>query len=217
MTASEAPRLRTATQAAGVRRLLLATSNVGKVRELRALLAGTGWQCVTPRELGLAPVEVIESARSYLENAVGKAVAWARASGLPALADDSGLEVDALDGAPGVISARFGGPSLRTDGERTALLLRRLEGVPAPRRGARFRAAVALALPGGQTFVREGVLEGRITEGPRGASGFGYDPVFELTDGRTLAELGEEKQQISHRAVAVRAMIDVLQSLEASS
>lgn len=194
---------------------MLATSNAGKVRELRELLGVTSWECVTPRELGLAPVEVIESARSYLENAVGKAVAWARASGLPALADDSGLEVDALDGAPGVISARFGGPSLRTDAERTALLLRRLEGVPTARRGARFRAAVALALPGGQTFVREGMLEGRITEAPRGDSGFGYDPVLELPDGRTVAELGEEKQQISHRAVAVRAMIEVLQSLEA--
>jgi XTP/dITP diphosphohydrolase len=206
-----APQLRTAAP----NRLLLATSNAGKVRELRELLAETGWECVTPRDLHLAPVEVIESARSYLENAVGKAVAHARTSGLPALADDSGLEVDALGGAPGVISARFGGPSARTDGERTALLLHRLEGVPPVRRGARFRAVVALALPGGRTFVREGTLDGRITEAPRGAAGFGYDPVFELPDGRTLAEVGEEKQQISHRAVAVRAMIDVLHSLEA--
>ena len=200
--------------AAPERRLLLATSNAGKVRELRELLAETGWQCATPRELRLAPLEVIESARSYLENAVGKAVAYARASGLPALADDSGIEVDALDGAPGVISARFGGPSARTDEERRALLLRRLDGVPPARRGARFRAIVALALPGGRTFVREGVLDGRITKAPRGASGFGYDPVFELADGRTVAELGEEKQQISHRSVAVRAMIEVLHSLE---
>jgi XTP/dITP diphosphohydrolase len=160
-------------------------------------------------------VEVIESARSYLENALYKAVTHAAASGLPSLADDSGIEVDALDGEPGVISARFGGPSMRSDAERTALLLRRLDGVPAARRGARFRAVVALAMPSGRTFVREGTLDGRIATAPRGASGFGYDPVFELPDGRTVAELGEEKQQVSHRASAVRAMIEVLNSLEA--
>ena len=194
--------------------LLIATTNAGKAREIAGLLSGTGWECVTPRDLGLAAVEVIESARSYLENALYKAVTYAGFSGLPTLADDSGIEVDALEGRPGVLSARFGGPSVRTDPERTALLLRQLDGVPTARRGARFRAVVALATPGGRTFVREGTLEGRIAATPRGTSGFGYDPVFELADGRTVAELGEEKQQISHRATAVRAMIEVLNSLE---
>jgi len=197
-------------------RLLIATTNAGKAREIGALLAGTGWECVSTREAGVRSIEVIETGRSYLENAVLKAVTYAAASGMPTLADDSGLEVDALDGAPGVVSARFGGPSVGSDAERTALLLRRLDGVPAARRGARFRAVVALALPGGQVYVREGVLPGRIASAPRGASGFGYDPVLELADGRTVAELGEEKQQVSHRAQAVRAMIEVLNSLGAT-
>jgi XTP/dITP diphosphohydrolase len=196
-------------------KLLIATTNAGKAREIAALLAGTRWECVTPTDIGLGRVEVIESARSYLENALYKAVTHASVSGLPSLADDSGIEVDALDGQPGPLSARFGGPSMRSDAERTALLLKRLEGVPSARRGARFRAVVALAMPGGRTFVREGRLEGRIAAAPRGASGFGYDPVFELPDGRTVAELGEEKQALSHRATAVRAMIEVLNSLEA--
>lgn len=196
-------------------RLLIATTNAGKAREIGALLAGTGWECVSAREAGVRNIDVIETGRSYLENAVLKAVTYAAASGMPTLADDSGLEVDALDGAPGVVSARFGGPSVGSDAERTALLLRRLEGVPASRRGARFRAVVALAVPGGQVYVREGVLPGRIALAPRGTSGFGYDPVLELADGRTVAELGEEKQQVSHRAQAVRAMIEVLNSLGA--
>lgn len=196
-------------------RLLIATTNAGKAREIGALLSGTGWECVSTREAGVRSIDVIETGRSYLENAVLKAVTYAATSGMPTLADDSGLEVDALDGAPGVVSARFGGPSVGSDAERTALLLRRLDGVPAARRGARFRAVVALAVPGGQVYVREGVLPGRIASAPRGASGFGYDPVLELADGRTVAELGEEKQAISHRAQAVRAMIEVLNSLGA--
>jgi XTP/dITP diphosphohydrolase len=193
-------------------RLLLSTSNAGKVREIRELLAGTGWDAVTPRELGVTFAAPVETARSYAENAIAKAVAAAEASGLPALADDSGIEVDALDGAPGPLSARFGGPSL-TDAERTALLLRRLEGIPTGRRGARFRAVVALALPGNRVITREGVLEGRIALAPRGTDGFGYDPIFELPDGRTTAEIGVEKQTLSHRARALTSMVEVLRGL----
>jgi XTP/dITP diphosphohydrolase len=194
--------------------LLIATTNAGKAREIAELLSGTRWECVTPRDLNFPAIDVIESARSYLENALYKAVTHAGVSGMTTLADDSGIEVDALDGRPGVLSARFGGPSVRSDAERTALLLKRLEGVPPALRGARFRAVVAVATPGGRTFVREGTLEGRIATAPRGTSGFGYDPVFELPDGRTVAELGEEKQRLSHRATAVRAMIEVLNALE---
>ena len=190
-------------------RLLLSTSNAGKVREIRELLAGTGWDAVTPRELGVTFAAPVETARSYAENAIAKAVAAAEASRLPALAEDSGIEVDALDGAPGPLSARFGGPAL-TDAERTALLLRRLEGIPAARRGARFRAVVALALPGNRVITREGVLEGRIAFAPRGSDGFGYDPIFELPDGRTTAEIGAEKQTLSHRARALTSMVEVL-------
>lgn len=193
-------------------RLLLSTSNAGKVREIREILAGTGWEVVTPREVNVTFAAPVETARSYAENAIAKAVAAAEASGLPALADDSGIEVDALDGAPGPLSARFGGPTL-SDADRCALLLRRLEGVPSGQRGARFRAVVALALPGNRVITREGVLEGRVALTPRGANGFGYDPVLELPDGRTVAEIGAEKQTLSHRARALASMAEVLRGL----
>ena len=193
-------------------RLVVATSNKGKLREIRELLESTGWTALSLAEVAARPTDVIETGRSYLENAVAKAVSVADATGLPALADDSGLELDALDGRPGVTSARYGGPLL-SDAGRCAHLLRELDGVPRARRRARFRAVVVLALPGGQRFVREGVLEGRITEAPRGDNGFGYDPVFELPDGRTLAEIGEEKQELSHRSQALRAMMKVLGEL----
>ena len=191
-------------------RLLLATGNASKVRELRAILEESGWTAVTAVELGIASPRVLETGRSYLENAVAKAVAYAVASGLPALADDSGLEVDALDGAPGVDSALYGGPGVTDDRQRNARLLRALDGVPRRWRGARFRSILAVAQPGGAAISREGVLEGRIAEAPRGENGFGYDPVFELPDGCTLAELGEEKQVISHRTRALHAMIEAL-------
>ncbi len=193
----------------GAPRLVVATGNAGKLREIRALLEPTGWEALSLAEAGIDSAEVVETGRSYLENAVAKAVAVANQSGLPALADDSGLEVDALGGRPGVTSARYGGPLL-TDHERSARLLSELEGVPASQRRARFRAVVVLALPGGQRFVREGELAGRITEAPRGENGFGYDPVFAIADGRTLAEIGDEKQQLSHRSRALRAMMGVL-------
>ena len=193
-------------------RLLLSTSNPGKVREIREILAGTGWEAVTPVEAHITFAAPIETARSYAENAIAKAVAAAEASGRPALADDSGIEVDALDGAPGPLSARFGGPTL-SDTDRCALLLGQLEGIPPGRRGARFRAVVALALPGNRVITREGVLEGRVALAPRGANGFGYDPVFELPDGRTVAELGAEKQTLSHRARALTSMAEVLREL----
>ena len=194
-------------------RLMLATGNTGKVREFRAILGDAGWTIVTPAEAGYALAPVAEGGRSYTENAISKAVAAANISGLPALADDSGLEVDALDGQPGVTSARFGGPSMRDDHDRNALILHRLEGVPAPRRTARFRAVVALVLPGDRVFTREGVVEGRIALAPQGANGFGYDPIFLLPDGRSTAELGEEKDRISHRALALAALRPLLASL----
>ncbi|MCC6237484.1 MAG: RdgB/HAM1 family non-canonical purine NTP pyrophosphatase [Dehalococcoidia bacterium] len=197
------------------RRLVLASSNAGKAREFAALMAGSGWTLVLPRDAGLGRMEVPEGARSYLENATLKAVAYATASGLPALADDSGLEVDALEGRPGVLSARFGGRRARTDRERYEHLLRLLEGVPPARRGARFRAVLVLADPNGLNYAREGTVEGRIAAAPRGENGFGYDPVFELPDGRTMAELGDEKQHLSHRARAMREMMAVLRDLAA--
>jgi XTP/dITP diphosphohydrolase len=195
-------------------RLVLATRNAGKLREMREILADSGWEVLTPEDLRVDPPPPVEIGRSYAENAIMKAVALTRVADLPALADDSGLEVDALDGRPGLFSARFGGPRARTDGDRVRLLLQMLEGVPAARRTARFRAAIALSLPGNRTITREGVVEGRIALEPRGTNGFGYDPIFELPDGRTMAEIGEEKQRISHRARALRAMADVLATLD---
>jgi XTP/dITP diphosphohydrolase len=198
--------------ARGGRRLLLATSNAGKVREIREILADCGWDLLTPDEVGVTPPRIIENGRSYLENAVIKARAYMRASGIPALGEDSGLEVDALGGRPGVHSARYGGPGL-TDRKRYERLLKEMEGVPAARRLARFRCTVVLTRPGNDDIAREGVLEGRIALQPRGQGGFGYDPVFELDDGRSLAEIGAEKQRISHRAQAFTAMAEVLRAL----
>jgi len=198
-------------------RILLATGNQGKAREIRATL-GDRFEVLTPADLGLVVPPIIETDRSYAENAVNKATAVARASGLLALADDSGIEVDALGGAPGPLSARFGGVACQTDEDRYRLLLHKLEGVPAPQRGARFRAVLALAIPGNRPIVREGVVEGRIALAPRGTNGHGYDPVFEplTADGstRTAAEMSaEEKNAISHRGRALAALSEVLDGL----
>lgn len=190
----------------GVRRLLLATNNPGKVREFRRLLADSPFEVVTPAEAGIA-IDVEETGSTYAENALLKARAFAEAGGCLALADDSGIEVDALDGAPGMYSARFGGPGL-DDRERTALLLEKLAAVPDERRGARYRAIVAVAWPGGEAHTFEGVQEGTIGHAPRGERGFGYDPVFITRDGRVQAEISDdEKDVISHRGQAVRAAL----------
>lgn len=192
------------------RRLVLASSNAGKAREFAALMAGSGWTLVLPRDAGLGRMEVPEGARSYLENATLKAVAYATASGLPALADDSGLEVDGLVGAPGVRSARYAGDDA-TDADNVARLLDELTGRAEedPGRRARFRCVVVLAGATGE-LVAEGVVEGRIATEARGVNGFGYDPVFvpDDGDGRTFAEMGaEEKHAISHRGRALAALV----------
>jgi XTP/dITP diphosphohydrolase len=189
-----------------VRSLVLATGNPGKVREFRRLLDGSGYRVLTPAEAGVA-VDVVEDGATYAANAAKKARAVARAAGTLALADDSGIEVDALGGRPGMYSARYGTPDLDDDG-RTALLLRELAGTPPARRTARYRAVVALAWPDGRTELFEGTMEGQIAEQPRGERGFGYDPVFLVADGRTAAELDDaEKDAISHRGQAVRAAV----------
>lgn len=194
-------------------RLLLATNNAGKVRELRALLEPDGWTVLTPSEAGIR-LEPEETGATYAENAAIKAHAFAQAAGVPALADDSGLEVDALGGRPGVHSARYGGAGLSAE-DKVEMLLRELAGVPQADRGARFRAVIVVAAPDGRAWQSEGVCEGRIAPAPRGANGFGYDPVFLLPErGLTMAELGEEeKNRISHRALAVRAAIALLEGL----
>lgn len=194
-------------------KLLIATHNPGKVREYRALLAGLPLELTWPGELGLN-LQVEESGSSFEENARLKALAYARASGLWTLADDSGLEVDALGGAPGISSARYAGPGA-SDADRYRLLLERMAGVPEGQRQARFRCVVALASPDGRVWTAEGRVEGVVAWEPRGENGFGYDPVFYMPDlGRTMAELPEqEKNRLSHRARAVQAIRPVLARL----
>ena len=191
-------------------RLLLATTNPGKVREFRRLLAHLPLGIVTPHELGIA-LDVEEDGDAYAANASKKALAYAAAGGCAALADDSGIEVDALGGRPGVRSARYGGAGL-DDAGRNALLLKELAGVPGPERGARYQAVVAVAWPDGRCELFHGTFEGHIGFVERGERGFGYDPLFVTGDGRTSAELSDsEKDAVSHRGQAVRAAAQFLE------
>ena len=193
-------------------RLLVATTNPGKQREYRALLRSVPAQIVFPNELGLS-LEVEEDGATFRQNAAKKALALMQASGLISLADDSGLEVEALGGEPGVRSSRYAGPGA-DDPQRRAFLLDKLRGVAAPRK-ARFVCVIAIASPGGEVRFAEGECRGEITFAERGANGFGYDPIFQV-DGRpvTMAELPpEEKNRISHRARAAEAAIPILRGL----
>lgn len=196
-------------------RLLVATTNPGKLREFSALLAELDLTLVTPADLDLG-LDVDETGDSFVENALLKARAFAAATGLPALADDSGLTVDALGGFPGIHSARWAPGS---DADRVAALLARLAGVPPDRRTAQFRAVAALAWPDGRAETAEGLVQGRIAPAPRGAGGFGYDPVFLVEDGPyrgelTMAELpAAAKNALSHRARAVAGLRGVLAEL----
>ena len=193
--------------------LVIATSNPGKFNEIAALLHGLGVLLLPLDRVG--PIEVPpEGGESFQENAGLKAAEVARASGQLALADDSGLEVDALGGRPGVISARFGGPQA-SDADRNGLLLEMLRGVPTERRTARFRCVVAVAGPQGPTRFAEGICEGRIAMAARGMRGFGYDPIFEIPSlGKTFAELEPEvKNRLSHRAKAMAGAREILQEI----
>jgi XTP/dITP diphosphohydrolase len=193
-----------------MRTLVIATKNAGKLREFRALLAGLPLEPMAALEMP----EVAETGTTFAENAELKARAAAEWSGQWALADDSGLEVDALDGGPGVYSNRFAGENT-TEEERNRKLIELLQGVPPERRGARYRAVVAVAAPDGRLWLSEGVCEGRIVDEPRGSHGFGYDPHFFLPEyGCTMAELDpEEKNRISHRARALARARAVLEHL----
>lgn len=201
------------------RRIVLATRNAHKVAELRAILADVLAQ-LDAELVGVEDYphvgEVVESGVTFAENALLKARAVAEATGLPALADDSGLAVDVLGGSPGVFSARWAGRSEAEDKDaaNNALLLAQLADVPDEHRGAGFVCAAALALPDGRTVVREGTVRGTLAREPRGTGGFGYDPLLVLPDGRTLAEYTpEEKHAISHRGRAFRALAEDLLAL----
>jgi XTP/dITP diphosphohydrolase len=189
-------------------KLLVATQNPGKIREFRLLLAALEADICFPPDLGLHLV-VPEDGETYIDNASQKALTYARASGLLALADDSGLEVDALNGAPGVHSARY---TPGHDVDRVGALLAHMREVPWEQRTARFRCVVVVASPDGEAYSAGGVCEGRIAFEPAGQGGFGYDPVFFLHEYNcTMAQLSqEEKNRISHRARAVESALPIL-------
>lgn len=199
-------------------RLVLATRSAGKEREFRAPLAAAGITVLTPGEAGLPehPDEAgLEAFDTFEANACAKAAWFAARTGLPALADDSGLEVDALDGAPGVWSKRFAGregPDHEVTSANNAELLRRLAGVPPPRRGAGYRCVLVLRWPDGRELVAEGTTRGTILDAPRGTGGFGYDPLFRSDDlGITFAEAAPEaKLAVSHRGRALAALLALL-------
>lgn len=192
-------------------KVVLATRNRGKLREIVPLVAGLELELLTIDEV--APdAELREDGVTFVENALAKARQAARATGLPAIADDSGLEVDALDGVPGVYSARYAGLGADDD-SNNAKLLEALRGVPPAQRTARFRCVAVFVDPARELeLVRDGACEGEVLEGPRGQDGFGYDPLFFIpTVGRTMAELPlEEKNRLSHRAAAFRALAEAL-------
>ena len=198
----------------GAGTLLVATGNPGKAREYRHLLGKVPYRVASLGELGIAQ-EVEETGSSFEENALIKARAYCSLSGLLTLADDSGLEVDCLGGAPGVMSARYGGPGA-TDGDRVRLLLKRLLDIPWGDRTARFRCVIALVSPSGAVETATGAVEGYIGYEPRGSDGFGYDPVFYIPRlGKTVAELSlEEKNTISHRSQAARKAVAFLDKAE---
>ncbi len=186
-------------------KLVLATRNPHKAAELSRMLADLEIELVSACDFPDVP-EVVEDGATLEANAILKAVALSEATGLPALADDTGLEVEALGGAPGVLSARFAGPDVTYE-DNNRKLLDELRGIPRPARRAAFRCVVALAVPGTEVVTAEGRTEGTILEEPRGCQGFGYDPLF-LPDGhgRTYAEMAQdEKNAVSHRGKAVRA------------
>lgn len=203
-------------------KILLATNNPGKLVEIQALLAPTGIELVSPIQINL-DLDVVEDGQTYAENASRKATAFALASQLPSLADDSGLEVDALGGRPGLYSARFSPLPNASDADRRAYLLDQLQGFPRPW-SARFRCVVALITPQQAqkhepAQIVEGVCPGEIIPEERGSNGFGYDPIFLLPGfGQTMAELDmDAKNQVSHRARAIIAaapyIIEMLNSV----
>jgi len=195
-------------------KLLIATNNPGKLREYQEILAGLPVELVSPMDAGLT-LDPEETGRTFGENAIIKAQAFAQASGLLTLADDSGLEIDALNGEPGVYSARYGNTAKDDHQGRYRLVLEKLTNIPAEKRTARFKCVVALATGERLVGTADGAVDGVITFAPKGKGGFGYDPIFFVPEfDRTLAELtSEEKNSISHRSRAARAAIPMIEQL----
>ena len=190
--------------------IILATNNKSKVKEISEMMSGSDITFVSLADAGIN-VEVEETGTTFEENALLKAREICKLSGKPTISDDSGLEIDALDGAPGIYSSRFMGEDTSYDIKNNALI-EKLENVADPDRTARFRCCMALVLPDGREFVTEGAMEGIIAREPKGTNGFGYDPILFIPEyNRTSAELSsEEKNNISHRGEALRKMIEVI-------
>lgn len=187
-------------------KIVLASNNAHKLQELRAILTTLGMEVVAQREMGIT-VEPNENGTTFEENSYIKAKTVMDCCGLPTIADDSGLMVDALDGAPGVYSARFGGERCKTDRDRLEYLLELMQEVPEERRTAKFVSVITLLTPDGRKIVARGECPGTILREPKGENGFGYDPVFYVAEaGCTFAQLpAEQKNRISHRARALAA------------
>ena len=194
-------------------KLLIATNNKGKIKEFQELLKELDIKLLTPSDINLT-LDVAEDGHTYVENASKKAVAFAKASGLISLADDSGLEVDALNGAPGLYSARYSPEPGADDEKRRKYLLQNLKDKPQPWR-AHFHATIAIANPSGDVQVAKGNCHGEIIPEERGINGFGYDAIFFIPElNKTMAELGiEQKNHLSHRALAVAGALPILSSL----
>jgi XTP/dITP diphosphohydrolase len=194
-------------------KLLLASNNQGKIRELTFLISSDTWELTTPAQEGVE-IKVKETGKTFEENAAIKAIAYARASNLVTIADDSGLEVEALSGEPGVLSASYAGEGV-SDRERVDHLLAELSDVPWEKRSARFRSVIAIATPEDEVDLCPGECRGFIALERRGENGFGYDPIFYLPEfGKTMAELDfEEKNRVSHRGKAAREARLVLERL----
>ncbi len=198
----------------GFMKLVLATQNAGKIREIKAKLKPLGGiEVLSAAEVPDLP-DVVEDGATFRENALKKSRAIAAHTGLPALADDSGLEVDALNGEPGVYSARYAGEGA-SDRDRNLLVLDRMRDVPDEKRAARFRCVIAITLPSGEEHVADGVCEGIIARSLSGDGGFGYDPIFFLPEfGKTMAEISvEEKNRISHRGRALDRAAEIIAGL----
>lgn len=194
------------------KKLLIASTNPGKIKEFKTILSLFDGVLLTPKDLDLS-LKVEETGDTYAKNAHLKALAYLQATGLPTIADDSGLEVKALDGAPGIYSARFSPKPNATDADRRSYLLSQLMGKPQPWE-AHFHCTAVLALPSGKTYERTGYCYGVIVRQERGNGGFGYDPIFYLPNhSATMAELTSSvKNKISHRALALFSMLPILQS-----
>ena len=192
-------------------RVILASNNENKLREMQQILSPLGWEILRQKDVGLH-LDPDENGETCEDNSRIKAEAVMQASGLPAIADDSGVSVDALNGAPGVHSARYGGAACNTDEDRNQFLLKNMEQVPDGSRGAKFVSVITMAYPDGRIVSARGELAGEILRQEQGNGGFGYDPLFYIpAEGCTMAELTpERKNEISHRAVALQNFVNQL-------